>query len=309
MKFGGARLLFLLITTAFLLAIFLLILSYYISGKILHPEVKDYDQTLRIELENKRFTKDYYDSLSREELYIQSPSGYTLHGIYIPGNDSNKTIIFVHGRTYSLMGSYKYVELFRKRGFNVLLVDARYHGKSGGENSTFGYFERYDINAWVDWVSERTGTDTLIGFHGESLGSVIGLMHMPIDNRMAFYILDSPMADLSTTLAHSLKTDFGLPAFPLIPLTSLMSKIRAGMFFEDVSPIQFIGDVKTPVFFIHGANDSYSPVENSHHLFSAHPGPKKLWVCPNAGHTQCVIANRPAYDQQLGEFLESIRIQ
>jgi hypothetical protein len=291
-----------------LLLTVLLAISYYISGKVLNPDAKDYDKTFRMELENKHFTKDYYDSLPKEELYLQSPYGYKMHAIYIPNSSSKKTVILVHGRTHSLMGSYKYVDIFRKRGFNALLVDNRNHGKSGGENSTFGYFERYDIKAWVDWVFEKTGQNSLVGFHGESLGAVISLMHMTVDKRPDFYVIDSPMANLSSTLGHSLKEDYGLPAFPLIPLTSLMSKMRGAMFFDDISPIQFIGDVKVPVFFIHGENDNYSLSENSKQLFESHPGHKKLWICPDAGHTQCVIINGKAYDRKIGEFLESIGI-
>lgn len=304
----GTRLIFPLIIITLLLTIFLLVVSYYISGRIINPAVKDYDKTFQMELEYKRFTQDYYDSLPREELYIQSPYGYKMHAVYIPHNYSKKTAILIHGRTYSLMGSYKYVDIFRKRGFNTLLVDSRNHGKSGGENSTFGYFERYDVKAWVDWVLEKTGTESLIGFHGESLGAVIGLMHTTVDKRAAFYVLDSPMADLSSTLGLSLEDDFGVPAFPLIPLTSLMSKVRGGFFFGDISPMQFVGDIEVPVFFIHGENDDYSLSENSKQLFASHPGQKELWICPDAGHTECMIVNGEAYDRKVGEFLESIGI-
>lgn len=294
--------------TILLLIVATLCVSYYISGMVLQPVTKDHDETFRLELEHGRLSQDYYNSLPKHDQYIQSPHGYRLHAVFIPKGSSKKTVILVHGRTYTLMGSFKYVEIFRSRGFNTLLVDNRYHGKSGGENSTYGYFERDDVKAWVDWMFENTGKDSLVGFHGESLGSVIGLMHMTVDNRVSFYVLDGAIASLTRTVESRLWDDYGIPAFPLIPLTSLMSMIQGGMSFDDISPIQFIGDIKIPVFFVHGEKDRYSSSGSSKQLFESHPGPKKLWICPEAGHSECVTANREAYDQKVGEFFERIGI-
>lgn len=41
-------------------------------------------------------------------------------------------------------------------GFNVLLVDQRAHGKSGGRCLTFGIKERHDCLSWVEYVCART---------------------------------------------------------------------------------------------------------------------------------------------------------
>ncbi len=301
-----------LITAALVLVSFVVLASagagYYFSSLVITPKVKDYDKTLEMELGYGRFTRAFYDSLPKEEVYIDSPHGYTIHGVYIPVGNSRKTAVFIHGHTYTLMGSYKYVSMFRDRGFNCLLVDNRYHGKTGGKNSTFGYYERHDMKACTDWALSRTGEGGIVGYHGESLGSGIGLMYAAMDQRPAFFILDGPIADLEELLSYRLKKDFGLPSFPLINLASLASRLRGGMFVSDVSPIKEIFRVASPVFYIHGEADAYIPPDHSRRLYEKTLSKKRLWLCPGAEHSKSVIVNRKEYDRQIGLFLSDIGV-
>jgi len=49
-----------------------------------------------------------------------------------------------------------------------------------------------------------------------------------------------------------------------------------------------------PILFIHGERDSYIPVEQSQLLYEQAPGPKSLWVVPQAKHNQSAVV-RPEY--------------
>jgi len=298
------------VTAAILSALGVIVLiggaGYYFSGLLITPRVKGYDETYRIEIRNRRFTEEFFRSLPMEEVLIQSPHEFPLHAVFIPVKDSRKTVIFVHGHTFTLMGSIKYVEFFRRRGFNCLLVDNRYHGKSGGPNSTFGFYERDDLAAWMDWVLARTGEGSVIGFHGESLGSAICLMHAVMDGRAAFYVLDGATADLEDLLGYKLRKDFGLPAFPLLNAASLVSKLRGAMFFKEVSPIRDVEKIKSPVLFIHGAADTFILPDHSRRLYEGLKTKKMIWLCPGAGHSQSVLADRAMYDRTIGEFLGMI---
>ena len=63
-----------------------------------------------------------------------------------------------------------YVSMYRNMGYNVLLVDLRGHGESGGEHTDWGLSERGDLDQWVQWLKKRDSS-VHIGMHGVSLGA------------------------------------------------------------------------------------------------------------------------------------------
>ncbi|MCX8123451.1 MAG: alpha/beta fold hydrolase [Spirochaetes bacterium] len=274
---------------------------------VITPKVWNYDETYKNELKCNRFTEQYYKSLPKEEFFIESPNGYRLHAMYIP-KGSNKTVIFVHGHTYTLMGDIKYLEIFRSLGFNALLFDSRFHGKSGGGNTTFGKFEKYDVKACVDWVSKKHGSNSIIGLHGESMGSAICLLYAATDTRCSFYIVDGAMADLPELLSYRLRKDFGMPAFPLLHAASIVSRLRGAMLFSEISPISVVNNITAPVFFIHGGDDTDIPVEHAKRLYNTYTGTKKIWICPGATHSKSIVVNREEYERQVKDFLKMIKV-
>jgi alpha-beta hydrolase superfamily lysophospholipase len=112
-----------------------------------------------------------FDAWVKEDVHIHSPFGYGLFGQFFPLPNAKGTILILHGHTYTLYGSVKYMGMFRERGFNVLLMDNRFHGRSGGPNCTFGFREREDLAAWLEWLRSEKHPAHPIGLMGESLGA------------------------------------------------------------------------------------------------------------------------------------------
>jgi uncharacterized protein len=281
---------------------------WYFSNRILRIKVWDRKRIEAFETDSGVWKKGYLEELPKEDIRISSPDGYPIHGWFVPFKEtSNKTVILVHGVTRSRITSVKYVELFRKRGFNVFLYDHRRHGESGGGSTSYGYYEKYDLKACVDWVVQRTGPDAIIGIHGESMGAATSLQHAAIDNRARFYIADCPYSDVAGQLSHRLKEEYRiLPAFPIIPLVGMLCRLRAGFRFRDVSPIKAMENVETPVLFIHGEEDTYVPTEMSKAMHRVKPGLKQLYLVPNAEHAEAYMKNPDEYDRIIGVFLRDI---
>lgn len=290
-----------------MLAVVLFAGSYHFSNVALKPKTFDYDETYNIELERGRIVKEEFEALQKDEVFIKSPYGYAIHGFYFPNGTSKKTVIFAHGITYTLYGSVKYIDMFIKRGFNILIYDHRFHGRSGGNYCSFGYYEKYDLKACTDWVLALNGEDSIVGLHGESMGAATVLQNLKIDDRIAFCIADCPYSSLTGILKHRLKVDFHLPGFPLMSLASLVSKLRFQIFFRDVSPIEDIKNVKTPIFFIHGEKDTYIPKQMSIDMYNTKQGKKKLYIAPNADHAQAYLENKEEYNKLVDEFLQEAK--
>lgn len=286
-----------------LLGVVLTAVGIYFSNVAIYPRRKSVQQTYDMEVEPGKIVPAEFEALPREEVHIRSPYGYDLYGLYFPLPGARKTVIICHGITYTLYGSVKYMGMFRRRGYNVLLYDHRYHGRSGGPNCSFGYYEKHDLKAVVDWVLARVGADSLVGTHGESMGAAIALQHAALDPRLAFVVADCPFASAEEQFAYRLRVEYHLPAFPLIPLASLITKLRAGWWFHEVSPLRVIEQVQTPVLFAHGQDDDYIPPQASERMYDRKPGLKRLYLAPHARHAEAYWNNQEEYDRQVGEFL------
>lgn len=300
-----------------LVLLLLLAISYYLSSKVIHIRTYPDDAIINYEIDSGRISKDEFEALPKEQLSIPSPHGYRLNAWWVPAPDgeSEKTVIFVHGVTSSLYGMLKYTGMFRRRGYNVLVYDHRRHGASGGKTTTYGFYEKWDLKACVDWVFERyrsrmegEGASAVVGVFGESMGAATALQHSAIDDRVAFYVVDCPYSDLTDQLAFLLKEQYRLPEFPLIQLASLWCRLRSGFFFHQVSPIRDVARARVPILYVHGDNDVFVPTRMSLDLHQATGGPKELYLAPEAGHAEAYVKHKTDYEQVLDRFLANLSL-
>jgi uncharacterized protein len=202
----------------------------------------------------------------------------------------------------------KYGGMFYRRGWNLLVYDLRNHGRSGGNNTTFGYYEKHDLKAVVDWACDRLGPGGVVGTMGESLGAATTLQHAAIDRRIAFAISDCSFSSLGELLAYRLKVEYHLPRFPLLNAAEFFIRLlTGGLTFDKASPISVIPGIETPIFFVHGKSDAYIPPEMSVNMYEAkQKGYRKLYLAPNADHAEAYWKNQSEYDQQVGSFLQDL---
>ncbi|MBN2657170.1 MAG: alpha/beta hydrolase [Spirochaetales bacterium] len=279
--------------------------GYILSRISLNPKTHDYEESYRSEVEAGQFDDKWFRSLESEDVYIQSRDGLKLHGLWYPAEGSQKTIILSHGYSYTLYGSVKYMKMFHDRGFNLLLIDHRYHGLSEGKICTMGHREKMDHVSWVNWIEHRVGRDTLIGTHGESMGATTALLHGEIDDRVGFIIADCAFQSLFDQFRYRLKAEFKMPAFPLLYAGNFFSKIRAGLFYGEVSALNAVKKIKAPVLFIHGHADDYTTPSNSVNLKKAKSGSAFLYLVPGAGHAESFKTDPENYRKVVYRFLDN----
>ncbi len=291
-----------------LVFIFVLLISLYMVSRTIYPKTKTHKSTFQHEIEQGSFTKEYFDNLQKEEIKINSGSGYNINSLYFPCAGSKLLVVIAHGFSYTLFGSIKYVKMFHEMGISALVYDHRYHGLSGGKNTTFGYREKEDLKTILDYVYERFGDNIIVGTHGESLGGATVLMHGAMDHRVNFIISDCAFSSLKAEISYRIKQDNKLPAFPFVYLASFITGIITGAFYSRVSPAGTAGKIKSPVMIIHGKQDDYTPYEHGLEIYSNLKCSKHFYGAEGAGHAKSIMTDTSRYTNEVKQFLRDNNI-
>lgn len=275
------------------------------AGRVIYPSTKSYERARELLLEDNVLDESYIDGLESEDLNFTSPYGYNLYGRFYPA-DSRRFVIIVHGITMNIIGSFKYLPMFHRLGYNVVVYDQRNHGKSGGENTTFGHFEKWDLKVITDYLFKRFGDDISVGLHGESMGACVAILNMAADHRIAFTISDCGFSDLPDLLLIRFREETNIRSKKLLSATNLFIRSKAGFSIDDVSPIRELPAITNPILFIHGEDDTYIPMKMSKSMFSFKLNKKFLYTVKGAGHAKSYAANSREYEKVVCGFLGEV---
>lgn len=254
------------------------------------------------------YSMERFDRLNKRQVQATSQDGLLLSGYvleFFP--ESRRWMIIVHGYTVSLHASTQYIDMFRDAGFNILLIDQRRHGGSQGKYTTYGYYEKYDVQTWVNWILEHYGEQTEIGLHGQSLGGGTVLEYLSIAHpNVKFVIADCPYSDLTELMRHQFTKLNKLPAYPLLPLVNRLLQRKAGFRLDQVSPIKAVEKSRLPVLFIHGTKDNYVPTYMSKEMFRHKPEPKRLLLIEGAVHANAYGVDPKRYKAEVHSFIHEV---
>ncbi|MEK4872320.1 alpha/beta hydrolase [Niallia sp. FSL W8-1348] len=289
----------------FSVLLFITSIGVYCSNRLMYMKKKDNDFILKREQEAGRLDPVSFDNLTKQEITLPSPYGYDLKAILVEPFETKKYIIISHGVTENKTSSIKYMNLFLERGFNGIIYDHRRHGESGGKNTSFGYYEKFDLKQIVDWVRREKGKDIILGIHGESMGAATMILYAGgIEDGADFYIADCPFSDFTDQLNYLIKQEIKLPGKIFIPIANIFLRARARYSIKDISPISVIDNIKSPMLFIHSQKDDFILPEMTQKLFDKKQGPKKLFFAVNGFHAQSYNENKEAYEKAIDNFLK-----
>lgn len=244
-----------------------------------------------------------------ETLTITSRDGLRLRGYYLPApHPTANLVILAHGysgQAQQDMGGF--AKLYHEQfGYHVFMPDARGHGASEGDYIGFGWPERRDYADWIALLRHRLGDELRIVLHGVSMGGATVLMTSgeALPPQVRAVIADCAYTSVRDELTYQLRRLYRLPAFPIIPVTSLICKLRAGYFFGEASALSQVRRSPLPTLFIHGEADEFVPTAMVHPLYEACAAEKALFLVPGAGHGLAYTADPDGYTAQMAAFLD-----
>ncbi|MER2088626.1 MAG: alpha/beta fold hydrolase [Sporosarcina sp.] len=274
------------------------------TNRLMFLKLKDSDFILEREIIAKRFDWKWYETVRKDNMWIVSPNGYMLKAVFLKPLETAKTVIICHGVTENKINSIKYARLFERLGFNSVIFDHRRHGDSGGRTTSFGYYEKIDLQAIVHAVRERIGKRALLGIHGESMGAATTLLYAGTYEDVAdFHIVDCPFSDFSEQILHILRKNTPIRSTMALRVASVFLKMRDGYTLKLVSPREVVGNISKPVLFIHSMEDDFILPHMTEELYAAKEGDKMLKLFQKGAHAKSFNENPVQYEKTVQEFL------
>ncbi|MDD7383060.1 MAG: alpha/beta hydrolase [Peptoniphilaceae bacterium] len=287
-----------------------------INGKSVAPKDNVDEKNLKIINETNRKYKEIKEvvfndeNIKKEEVSVKTKDNINLFSTVYTQNTKRKHdwVIFVHGYASSRNSntSKNIVSIYLKNGFQVVSVDNRGHGKSGGNYITMGYKDKDDIKLWVKYIKERD-KNSKIALHGISMGASTVMMASGDIKDVYAIVEDCGYTSVWDEMKSELKYHYNLPAFPALYIANITAKIRAKTDFKKASSINSLNKTNIPMLFIHGDKDNFVPFEMLEKNYNAHNGKKEKLIIKGAGHAQSYLLEPEKYWKKVFDFLDKYK--
>lgn len=250
-----------------------------------------------------------------------------LHAYYVD-QGSDKTVVIHGGYRGNWENGIKTTENdeFYNAGYNLLCVDSRATGESGGQFITFGYYESDDVLYWINReVSARPQQQILL--YGGSMGAstMMSALAKPhpanikgIIENCGFASIEGQLRSTYNMVAGALGGEdlakyFGkLDIVPdqahqdmYINLIKTYYTKQLNMPLDADLPVKGMQNT-LPKLIIHGAADDFVPTQNAYDLANQAAGYVRTFIVPNAGHGDAIRVDPIGYHKQVQDFLNVV---
>ncbi len=244
----------------------------------------------------KSYAEPQQFGLQYQDLYLRSKDGTSIHSWHLQGSKPLKKLVFVaHGNGQNLSAHFRSWIWLVKEGYDVVIMDYRGYGKSGGTVSIQGAIE--DIQAVLDHIEKEIHPKSYF-VCGQSLGGnlLLNALKGRDLSRIDGVILDSAVIGFRAIATEKLSQSFLTWLFQWIPSLTLPSEYNVS---------GWIRKIDKPLLFLHASFDNVVSLNNSWELFEKAKLPKSLWLAKRAKHTGTLQFSKA--QKAFVRYLESIK--
>lgn len=220
---------------------------------------------------------------------VRIPSGKSeLHGWWIPAARADApTLLHLHGNFRNISNNMAQTARLHSIGYNLLLVDYRGYGKSGGGEPSEGKMYEDAEAAWSFLLKQRAVPPQRAFIYGNSLGGAVAIDLAVRHPEAAGLIAESTF----TSMVAMAGRDYGY-----LPVDWLLN--------QRFDSLDKVGKLKIPVLFIHGTWDAKVPYPMSQQLFGKAPQPKTLKLIEGGEHSNSSSVAWLEYRAALDAFVQ-----
>lgn len=251
-----------------------------------------------------------FRELPFESADIISFDGLRLHADFLRGEPGTKvTMIFCHG--YKSEAAFDFAamyDFYRSLGYNLVYLNMRAHGKSGGKYIGFGVLDRFDVQSWAKKVAELF-PDTSIFLHGMSMGaaSILQSADLELDPAVCGIIADCGFSSTNEVFRNLVGGLYHLPATPFVDIFEAVNRMTAGYGFTDADSVRSMEKSRLPLAYICGDCDRYVPLDMAMRIYNACVQDKVLLIAEGAGHAASFMTENEKYRNLITEFINTHR--
>lgn len=186
-----------------------------------------------------------------EPVSFTTSDGIMIKGWFVPSAKTHaKTIIVLHGYPAD-KGDILPTRIFLHKNYNLLFMDFRYLGESGGHFSTIGSYEVRDVRAALDYLHTRGINEVAVW--GLSMGGATALLSMKDAPEIKALIAESPYARLDW-LANK---RYPIPGLGVVigQLFRLWGLVFLQMDLANVRPMQAAAETNIPLLLLYSRDD------------------------------------------------------
>lgn len=304
------------------LSVVLLLLLLTIGGSfymINYALVRDTDkeQTVKERFADLREkypeTNHWIDSLHQNkalrDTFIMAQDGDRHHAVFaFAHTPTNKVAFLVHGYKDSYVKMLRYAKIYADHGFNIIIPDLHACGQSDGEALQMGWKDRLDVLQWMDIANkifaDSTGSTQMV-LHGLSMGATTTMCVSgeKTPDYLKCFVEDCGYTDAWSEFSNELKSQFGLPEFPILYTASFICKMKYGWDFKEASALEQVKKCRRPMMFIHGDKDTFVAFDMLEPLVEAKVGRKEVFIAPGSKHAASYHDHKKEYIRRVMLFV------
>eukprot|EP01017_Pseudomicrothorax_dubius_P049945 TRINITY_DN9367_c0_g1_i4.p1 TRINITY_DN9367_c0_g1~~TRINITY_DN9367_c0_g1_i4.p1 ORF type:complete len:388 (-),score=51.76 TRINITY_DN9367_c0_g1_i4:60-1223(-) len=215
----------------------------------------------------------------RKDFQVQNKRGHSLQcSLYAPSlrlaDDDAPCVIYLHGNCSSRVEGLSTLKSLLPLGVLVCTFDFAGAGHSEGEYISLGINEQDDVEAVVQYLRRSEGISA-IGLWGRSMGAVTALNYIRRDPSITCLVADSPFTSLKSLAEDLAHTHTKVPRLLIGSALSLLRRSirkKIGLDVFTNSPVDSVCQSTTPILFVVGLNDTFTPKKHADMLYSRYSG-------------------------------------